>query len=86
MPPGDFERAAAAHEVAVEDVVELFLYRASDPLSGARMFPWLFREANRGRQERLARAKWLMLRVRAEQDPEKREALRAELRKINSPR
>lgn len=84
--PGEFEAACERGEIAVEDVVELFLYRASEPILGGRILPFLFRERERNRAERLAEARLLMFQVRATKDPAERERLAQRLNAINEGR
>lgn len=70
--------------MAVEDVIELFLYRASEPILGARLEPWLFRERAADKAARLAQARALALQIRATADPLKRAELVAKLEKLGS--
>jgi hypothetical protein len=83
IPPWEFDRAAAAHEIAVEDVLESGMLGAMQPLSGD-LLAYLFREKEAEQQGRLARMKALVLQFEGTSDPEKRAKLQQVMNELNA--
>lgn len=83
LSPPAFDTLAAEGKLALEDAIELALMRAALGPDGAGMVAWIFRERESDRRARLSRAQMLMMRARAEKNPERKAALAAQLDEIN---
>ena len=82
IPPGEVARRADAGEVSGADVFEALLLEMADPLRGAGIHRWLFREREAEREAMVERAQHLVDSIQATTDEVQRKALIEELGRI----
>lgn len=84
MGPWEVERAAGEGLIALEDVVEVVLLRCADPVSGAGVLPWLFREREARRRAKNRELRELAMRARNATTEEERLRIAEAMGRVNA--